>query len=306
MSATAAFGQIVILFFGIIVGFAVTKLKILDDAACKVITNLVMNVTLPFFIVSTGITTGQALTPLQMLQYFGLSLACYAIAYLIGFGLGLLPLYDRKDRRLCSFMTTFGNTGFMGLPFIAGLFGSDALFYATIFNLPFNFLVFSIGIYLVSEDTGDAKINPKMFVNACLIASILAIVLYLFNVQLPDLAVSCLNTVGSATVPLAMLITGARLASESFKSVFADAGLYLLTLAKILVVPLIAFALLSLALSDPTLIKVGTLLMGMPIATNATLLCLQYGGNDRMASRGVFLSTMLSIATIPLLVFIMG
>ena len=306
MSVEAAFGQIVILFFGIIVGFVVTKMKILDDAACKHITNLVMNVTLPFFIISTGITTGQSLTPLEMLQYFGLSLACYAIAYLIGFALGFLPFFDRKDRRLCSFMTTFGNTGFMGLPFIAGLFGSDALFYATIFNLPFNFLVFSIGIYLVSEDTGDTKINPKMFVNACLIASILAIVLYLLHVQLPDLAVSCLNTVGSATVPLAMLITGARLASESFKSVFADVGMYLLVIAKVLVVPLIAFGLLSLTLSDPTLIRVGTLLIGMPVATNATLLCLQYGGNDRMASRGVFLSTLFSIVTIPLLVLIMG
>ena len=306
MSVGAAFSQIIILFFGIVVGFAATKLKILDGAGCKIITNLVMNVTLPFFIVSTGITTGQSLTPIQMLQYFGLALVCYAIAYVIGFGLGRLPLFDRKDRKLCSFMTTFGNTGFMGLPFIAGLFGPDALFYATIFNLPFNFLVFSIGIYLVSEDTGGTKINPKMFVNACLIASLAAIALYLVNIQLPDIVVSCLDTVGSATVPLAMLITGARLASESMKSVFADVGLYLLCIAKVIAVPLIAFALLSALLSDPTLVKVGTLLMGMPIATNATLLCLQYGGNDRMASRGVFLSTLMSIATIPLLVFIMG
>ena len=306
MSATAAFGQMAILFFGIIVGFIAAKLKIIDDVACKVITNVVMNVTLPFFIVSTGITTGQTLTPLQMLQYFGLSLVCYAMAYFLGLAAGRLPLFDRKDRRLCSFMTTFGNTGFMGLPFIAGLFGSDALFYATIFNLPFNFLVFSIGIYLVSEDTGDTKINPKMFVNACLIASVLAIVLYLLNLQLPELAVSCLNTVGSATVPMAMLITGARLAQSSFKSVFADPGLYVLSLIKIAIVPLFAYGLLSIALSDPTLIRVGVLLSAMPVATNATMLCLQYGGNDDLASRGVFLSTLLSIVTIPLLVLFMG
>lgn len=306
MGIETAFNQMVILFFGIILGFVAVKAKVLDGAGCKVITSLVMNITLPCFIIASGLTTSQSVTGSQMFFYFVLSLVCYALAYLVGLILSRLPLFKKKDRRLCSFMTTFGNTGFMGLPLIGGLFGSEALFYATIFNLPFNFLVFSIGIYLVSADTGNTKLNPRMFFNPCLIASLIAIALYLLSVNVPDLAKSCLETAGSATVPLAMIITGASLAKESPKDVFTSPGLYVLTIAKILLVPIISFAVLSFFLVDPVLIKVGTVLMAMPVATNSTLLCLQYGGNDRLASRGVFLSTLLAIASIPALVFLIG
>lgn len=306
MGVETAFQQMVILFFGILVGFVARRAKIIDEAGSMVIVRLVMNVTLPLFIISSGLTSGKIIGGSAMLGYFGLSLVSYLIAYLAGLALSRLPLYEKKDRRLCSFMTTFGNTGFMGLPVIGALFGSDAVFYATIFNLPFNFLVFSVGIVLVSDEADVRKINPKMFVNSCLIASVLAIAIYLAGIQVPALVRSCLDTVGSATVPLSMIIAGASLGKESPKDVFASAGLYVIALVKMLIVPAATYMLLSFALSDPMLIKVGTVLMAMPIATNSTLLCMQYGGNDRMASRGVFLSTLLAIGTIPLLILLIG
>lgn len=296
----------VILFFGILIGFAAYRAKLIDDSGSKAIVKLIMNVTLPPFIISSGLTSERIITGSGMLFYFGLALTCYAIAYLVGFALSRLPFFPKRDRRLCSFMTTFGNTGFMGLPVIGALFGSDAVLYATIFNLPFNFLVFSIGIILVSDQADTRSINPKMFVNSCLIASVVAIAIYLAGIEVPSLVGSCLDTVGSATVPLAMIITGASLGKEKPREVFADAGLYVVTLAKLLVVPVATYILLSLVLTDPILIKVGTVLMAMPVATNSTLLCMQYGGNERMASRGVFLSTLLAIGSIPLLIFLVG
>lgn len=306
MGVETAFQQMLILFFGILVGFAAYRMKIIDEEGSKAIVKLVMNVTLPLFIFSSGLTSKQTITGSSMLFYFGLALASYAIAYVVGLILSRLPLFEKKDRRLCSFMTTFGNTGFMGLPIIGALFGSEAVFYATIFNLPFNFLVFSIGIILVSDEADVSKIKPKMFVNSCLVASIAAIAVYLAGIELPSLATSCLDTVGAATVPLAMIITGASLGKETPRNVFCNAGLYVIALAKTLVVPAATYGLLSFFLNDPMLVKVGTTLMAMPVATNATLLCMQYGGNDRMASRGIFLSTLLAVVTIPLLVSFIG
>lgn len=306
MGVGAAFQQMIILFVGIIIGFIARRLHVLDDASCKAVTKVVMSITLPCFIVSSGFSADRSASGTEIFVYFLASLACYAAAYLIGSALSRLPLFPRSDRRLCSFMTTFGNTGFIGLPVIGALFGTEAVFYATVFNLPFNFLVFSIGIFLVSDESSIRNIKPRSFVNACLVASVAAIALYLTTFQVPAIVQTCFDTLGSATVPLAMLITGASLGKETPRDVFANSCLYLVSLAKVALVPAVSLAILSLVVQNPLLIKIGVLLMAMPVAANATLLCLQYGGNDRLASRGVFLSTLLSVGTIPLLVYLIG
>ncbi len=306
MGVQIAFQQMIILFFGILVGFAAVKAKLLDQNGSKVITTLVMNIILPCYIVSSGLTSSQIITGTEMLIYFGLSLVCYLVAYIIGTLISYLPIVPKGEKRIYRFMTTFGNTGFIGLPVIGALFGSDAVFYATIFNLPFNFLVFSVGILLVSDDADVKNVNPKMFFNSCLVASVLAILIYLSGIQLPEIVSSCLNEMGQATVPLAMIITGASLGRESARNIFADASLYMVTIAKTLVVPALTYLVLSVFIANPVMVQVGTVLMAMPVATNATLLCLQYGGPDRTASRGVFLSTLLSVITIPLFVLVLG
>lgn len=306
MEVSVAFQQMVILFFGIILGYVAAKAKVIDEAGSKTITNLVMNIILPFFIISSGANGSHAIGGIEMLAFFLLSLLCYAIAYLVGFVITKTPLVASDERRIYRFMTTFGNTGFIGLPVIGALFGPDGVLYATIFNLPFNFLVFSIGIVLVSDDATLKSIPPRSLLNNCLIASVLAILLYLVDPPIPPLALECMEQMGIATVPLAMLITGASLAREPLRMVFRRPSLYIVALAKTLLVPTIAFFVLSLADLNIELVRVGTILMAMPVATNATLLCIQYGGPDRTASRGVLLSTSLSLITIPLIVRIIG
>lgn len=306
MEVGVAFQQMIILFFGIILGFIAVKTKILNEGGSKAITNVVMNIILPFFIISSGISGSHTIGGFEMLLFFLLSLVCYAAAYLIGFVISKIPITPVDEQRIYRFMTTFGNTGFIGLPVIGALFGPDGVLYATIFNLPFNFLVFSIGVVLVSKDATFKSISPRNLLNNCLIASVLAIVLYLVDLPIPAIALDCMEQIGSATVPLAMIITGASLAKEPVRMVFQQPSLYLVTIAKTLLVPAITYFVLTFANMNVDLVRVGTLLMAMPVATNATLLCIQYGGPDKTASRGVFLSTLLSMITIPLIVWVIG
>ncbi|MEG1850051.1 MAG: AEC family transporter, partial [Oscillospiraceae bacterium] len=74
-----------------------------------------------------------------------------------------------------------------------------------------------------------------------------------------------------------------------------------IALLRLLLLPALVFFALRGAINDPVLLGVAVLLTGMPVATNATMLCVQYGGNDELASVGVFLTTLLSVGTIPLL-----
>lgn len=306
MGAVTAVSQMTILFIGILIGFIAVKLKIIGETGTKAITALVMNIILPLMIVSSGITSNHETSSLTMLEYFGISLACYAIAFALGLVLSRFSIIPKGDKRLCAFMTTFANNGFMGLPIVGALFGADAVLYATVFNLPFNFLVFSIGIILVSDDAKVKHINPKMFVNPCLVASIVAIALYLTSASFPPIVMDCLDLFGGATVPLAMIITGASLAKETPKDIFLSPALYAISAIKLVVVPAIAYLLLSAVFDNPTLVQVGTVLMAMPVAANATMLCVQYGGDDRFASRGIFLSTLLSLVSVPAIMMLLS
>ena len=57
---------------------------------------------------------------------------------------------------------------------------------------------------------------------------------------------------------------------------------------------------------DPMLIDIMVVLCAMPVATNGTMLCYQYGGDSRTMAQGTFVTTVLSIITIPILVMVIG
>ena len=82
--------------------------------------------------------------------------------------------------------------------------------------------------------------------------------------------------------------------------------LWIASLARLIISPLIVWALFRLVPVDPMLIDIMVVLCAMPVATNGTMLCYQYGGDSRTMAQGTFVTTVLSIITIPILVMVIG
>lgn len=112
--------------------------------------------------------------------------------------------------------------------------------------------------------------------------------------------VTSLNYLGNLTTPLAMLILGATIASMPVKELFDDWRIYVFTLFRLGVIPLAVMAVLrALNLTTPEITGIMIVLAAMPVATNTTMLAIEYGGNLHLASKGIFFSTILSVITIP-------
>jgi hypothetical protein len=166
-----------------------------------------------------------------------------------------------------------------------------------------NLFCFSVGILMIAPKGTKLKITALW--NPTVVASVAALLLYLMPISLPAAVNDGLSLLGSATIPLAMMLIGSSLAQLPFREVWNIPKLYLLSLIKLILCPLLIYFVLSQLIDDSLLLGIATVLTAMPVATNATMLCIEYGGNELLASRGVFISTVLSLLTIPLIVFIL-
>lgn len=231
---------------------------------------------------------------------FVLAVLFFAIMPFVAYGLTRLLRIKPEDRNLYIYMTTWSNVGFMGFPVIASIFGTGAIFYATIFNLVFNFFNFTLGVALMSEE-GFKSIRLKNFLTPGILSAIIAVLLFVSGIQIPELLNATFETVGSTTTPLAMIVIGVSLAGISMKSVFAELRLYPYLLIKQILFPIAAWAVLQPIIEDTYILGIMVVIIAMPVATSAVLFSNLYENNVALATKGVFMTTLASVITIPVI-----
>ncbi len=303
MPVQAVLNQMIILFLLLAVGFLCGKLKIVDLPANKRLSLLVTNVTQLALVLHSvmAVETRMAWGDLGLLML--VSCGMYVLLAAVAFLVPALLRTPKKDLGTYRFMLMFGNTGFMGYPVISALFGAEAVFYAALFNIPFNILVYSVGVLLISGGN-ETKLDLKKIFNPPLIASVLALILYLLNIKFPAVITDAMDMLGSTTIPFAMIIIGVSLSQIPLKGVFSQWRLYPMVIVKLIVSPLLLRLLLVGLVPNPLIFGVAFVIAAMPVATNATMLTTIYGGNQSLASSGVFISTALSVASIPILLYL--
>ena len=309
MDFSTILGQMIMLLLMMILGYLARRKNLLDDHVNASLSKVVLNVTLPAQIITSFAMEGAELTNGEVGAAFGLSCLVYlfyAVLAIICVHLLRLP---RADWGTYKYMIIFGNIGFMGFPVITAIFGAKALVYAVIMNIVFNLLVFSYGIKLITDGQENAgSFTWRKLINMPLISSALTLVLFFLHIKLPAVVNTALFTMGDATTPMAMLILGCTIAEMPLRELFDEWRVYVFTAIKLLLMPVLVFLLLHLLPgfdAGSLLGKVLVVLSSVPVATNATMLSIEYGGNNKLVARGIFFSTIFSVLTIPLLVFIL-
>ncbi|HHT17708.1 MAG TPA: AEC family transporter [Papillibacter sp.] len=302
MNISSVFSQMAVLFLVLIVGFITGKLRVLPDGADKILSKLVIHVAMPFTILNSVLSVDLSMSRRDAAVFFALVSLSYLIFFLVAVPLACLLRAPLKDRGLYICLLVFSNVGFMGFPVVESLFGAETAFYVTLYNIPFNLLLFSVGILLVSGDR--SQIRPRqIFLSTTLIASFLAIIVFVFNISLPAVLTKTVSLIGQVTTPCAMLIIGITLSQMSVKSVFTEKRLYPLIFVRLILIPGVVALISRLFTADTQMLGILTVLAAMPTGTAVVMFSLEYGGNDKLASKGVFLSTLLSMVTIPIVSF---
>ena len=291
-------------FIIILPGYIVTKLGIINSTHTAGMSSLITCVTYPCLVI----------TPMQMefsmkvlnnckyvvLIFLGAVIAALIVSKIVSAIVKLPP----EKAGIFAFMLVFGNTGFIGLPVLNGLFGSEAVFYGALCDSSYDIFMFTIGITLIRNGASDHNMKLgetlKGLINPCLIGVLIGLTLYICGITLPEIAVP-VERIGNVTSPLAMIVVGSHLAHVNMKELFASGYSWLVVLMKLIVFPLIALGIIKLTIGTGSLLaSVVVMQAAMPVAMLSVIFSERYNGDVKFASSGVMLTTLMCIITIPL------
>lgn len=316
----SVFSQMAIFFAMMGIGALAHKLGFMGTDVDRHISKLVLNVTLPAMILASVLDASSLPSRSDLLMCLLLSsVACLTLVAL-AFAFTAVTRTPAGVRGVYRFMVTFGNVGFLGFPIVSAIFGTGALIFASVCNLPFNLLVFTVGRWFVASDgegserageRGAAAFKKRVrsalgnMRSPALAACLAAILFALAGVCSVPVLGQGLTTLGEFTTPAAMLIVGSSLAGIPAKAAFTNPRLFAMAAFRLVVSPVVLFALLAPFTSNAILLGVILTTSAMPVATNGTLFCYECGGDTRLMSQGTFLTTVLSLVTVPLLVVLL-
>lgn len=295
-------GKMAVLFFYMMIGYFCYKRKFLDAKASKVISFLVLYFASPALVIS-GTINRKGDIPGGLLPTVLAAVSLFAGMFLVAFLLPVLLRVPKKQRSVYRLMTIFSNIGFMGFPVVQAMYGDGALLHTAIFQIPYNLLIYSYGIFELTKDSGEENgsgFQWKKMINVGVIAGILTILLYALRWDAPAFVRETMSGLGNLTAPLSMIVIGITLAKAPLKSLFTDARLLFFMGLKLLVVPVLGMMVARQLLTDEVLLGVFMVMLATPVGSMTAMLSEQYGGDTELIGKGVALSTLLSVITIPI------
>lgn len=301
MNTDALTEQMILLFVLILVAYIATKIKFLPANSNKVLADLVVNITNPATILYAVATSSHALSNGAVLSILGITILTLGGQMILAHGFTKVLRIDRRAAGVYRFMLVFSNCGFLGYPVVRALFGADAVFVASMYNLIFQILCFTYGVRQVGGDPSAREFSPKMFLTPMVVTSVLALILYLTNVPFHPMVVETLSLLDRITSPASMLVIGCVLAAYPLKTILGRWHTYVFCVVRLIVIPVVVWAILRLFVTDSLIFGVMVVLSALPAATNTALICSKYNGDESTAASGLFLSTALSLITLPIL-----
>ena len=297
MSFLDTFFEMLVILFGIGAGYLARRLGYLGGETDQKISKILLNITVPCLIIAT-VSTGDDLPGVaEILSVLKVAVVFYGMGALAAAVVPRLLGGTEKQKGVWRYTLAFPNMAFIGYPVVVALFGPKALFYAVILVLPFNLLSYSLGPLMLA---GRAKFRWQQLTSPCIIASVIALVVALGHIRLPAIVGECAGFVGNLTTPLSLLVVGSLLAGLTVGKVFASPRLWALTAVRLLVLPALLWLLLGWMNVEPPMVAgIAVILMAMPTAVNGSMLSMEYGGDTECMAQITFLTTLVSIITIP-------
>lgn len=302
MDFNTAISQILILFIIMFIGVAAKRAKIVDVRMQDSISVLLMKIALPALIISsTNFERTSDVLP-NTVSIFIISVVSYLIAILFSTLIAKGLHFDKKRSNVFISLIVFGNVGFMGYPVTRAFFAEIGVFYTSIANLVFTLFLWTYGILLF--DTKE-KVDLRKLLNLGSISSFIALFMFLFQLRLPYPIQTAADLIGKMTAPLSMLLIGALIAEIDISKLVSDKKVYIVSLIRLVLLPFATAYGLKLLNFNTMVISICTLMAAMPSGATNAIFANQFDSEPLFASIGVFITTLLSIFTLPLTVYLL-
>lgn len=286
--------QILKMFMLMGVGYYLYKKKLFDDEVVKQLGNFLLMYVIPSVLVTSFIREFD----IQEFQYLGIAFALSIVA--IAIGIVYAAIVYKKEQILEKFACIFSNASFIGIPIIVAMFGQDAVFYLSAYVVTFIILVWTYGIYLMTNDKKEVSIK-KVLMNPNTIAVIIGLLLYCTPLELPVIVVDVFKSIGSMNTPLSMIVLGTYLAKDSIFKLFTSKKYYIVAMNRLLVIPLLTIGFLKFIPNEYMTLKLIVLVVNsVPSANTLAILAQRFGYNYTNAAHMISFTTLACIVTIPM------
>lgn len=302
MDFYTAVSQVLILFIVMFIGVAAKRAKIFDNDMEDSISVLLIQIALPALVLSSGNFERTSEVLPNIISIFSITTISYILTIFLCILTAKTLRFDKKTSNVFISLIVFGNVGFMGFPVARAFFGEIGVFYSTIVNLVFTIFMWTYGILLFDR---QEKINVKKLLNPGSIATFIAIFMFLFRLKFPYPLQAALEMIGKMTSPLSMLIVGALIAEVDISKLFSNKKVYLVSIIKLVTIPLVTAYILKYMGFNTMVISICTLEAAMPSGTTNAIFAKQFDSEPLFASAGVLITTLLSILTLPLIIYIL-
>lgn len=289
--------EVAVILILIVIGYFTVKKGMFTKESLGSITSFLLYIVTPCLIVSSFLSAESG-----KLDGWTLLLAAVLPALSIVISIALSYLFFRKEpsgrRRVLRFSMIFCNVGFMGIPLVEGIVGSEGVLYGSFFIAVFNIFCWTYGYVMM----GGGKVRLKaLLLNPGVIGLVIGLPLYLLDVPVPALFVEPVELISALNTPLAMIVVGGYIAQVKLRAFVSDLAVYKMSVLRLVVAPLLYLALVWLLRPDETLLMSTVIQAATPVAANCVLFAVQYDSDAELASKSVAVSTALSVVTIPLL-----
>ena len=306
---------ILTLFFLMICGYICRKTKIIDDKASKALSRLIVTVGQPMMIIGAlnnikfskeNLTTGWQVLLISLVMHLLMATMALLICRPMRKG-----NFDRA--KVFEFSLVFANAGFIGFPILDSIFGNGiGSFMGAFYVVFFNIFIWTWGIMILARERDDIKLTPKkILINYGTVPCAIGILLFLLQPYIVPAEGSWLspayaalsqffNYLGSLCTPISVLVTGALLATMPLSDMFKNVRLYLHSGIKLIVFPVILCLLAKLVGLNDTYVLLVTAMAGVPSAAMVTMLAELHDIEPGYASQSVGMTSILSTATLPL------
>ena len=302
MDIMVVFQTMLKLFLLLSLGFVLFKCHIFDEYTNKKISALIVNVASPMLIISS-IAGVEGSNKSIVFLMIGAGILMYIGFIILGKIINRIFPFPKKDWPVYECMVVFANTGFMGYPVLLDVFGQEAVFYASLIHMAFNFFVYTYAIMCLTKgDDSEFKLNFKQLLTPGIILIFVGIFIYLFDIQLPSVLMDTINSVGSLTAPLSMMMIGSSLAVYPIKDSFTDWRSYVFAFVRLMIVPFVTMIMCRLLHIDAYYANITIITNAMPVGSMVLMLATQYNANVKIVTRNIVVSTLLSVITIPIVV----
>ena len=285
------------LFVYLAVGYLMQKLGVITQPVRSGISDLLVTVLLPCMVFNSF---HQEISAQQMISAAAILAAAFALSFFAWLtGWVIYRRYPQEKASILRYGTLIANSGFAGLPVIQSAYGATGLFYASIFIIPNRIFMWSAGVSMFQKGKNCNWVRD-VWLNPGIIAVELGLVRMLLKIPLPGFVDTAISSMGNCTTAISIIVVGSILAEVDLKTIFSKDAL-VLSFVRLIFLPGCALIALKAIGFEQLATAVAVILTGMPIGSTTAILGEKYGADSCFASKCVFVTTLLSLFTIPAL-----